>query len=648
MTLTVPFLTSTDGVNWIPRPGPISTVINADRLVWDQVNNLFITIAADGLANNYCIFTSPDGITWTERLVNNDLMTLATDGSGYTIALGWYLAFVWYSSDGVTWTSAATTGTSVPLADRQEVCCWDGHQFLGLTGPSQGIHTTSPDGITWTQHGAGADIGFPIHMASNGSLTVAGGTAASYSGPGDVRAIEISTDGITWTRLNTPFDNGAISFVTWGDEWMVGGATANAPPDSRGRVATSPDGVTWTLQTTPEDGPDSISIGAGYSSTLGQWVLNGVEIIPPATTEIALLSTSSDDGVTWAGQSNSGMLTNFFMTSPMWSPVANIWVIGGTMNFPDPPQVNPPVLTLTPENVSTVQVDWATTPQTLYGSPVVVTTHISHYAGATPPPGVEFVTAATPGTVTDTGLNLLKGEYYQAYNSSPGFPDSTLTLANFVPTSLSTLSVISIERNPISSATVTLTVTVYSYVNTSAAQVASYEPDPFAFSTQFLHLGNYLSESLPGGGFSQTGGFQVDDLVPSFGVAHYTTVPGDLLRTRLHPVDTPVLASNISFDPGLPYTYDLVYVIFDGAYAIQTAPFRISYLEPNNAELFVYSYRGVIEIGAAVQRRSAVPDKRQRAVPGSITMATSDSGVPSSGGSTQLGAGTKRSSSSLS
>lgn len=112
------FYLSTDNTTGNLPAVPTATAIGttnfvARELVWDPSNGLWLLAGQKSGTDGY-IFSSADGVTWTQR--KNDaaerLNTIATNGSGRSVAGGTGNAtmngVIHVSDDGVTWTAAST------------------------------------------------------------------------------------------------------------------------------------------------------------------------------------------------------------------------------------------------------------------------------------------------------------------------------------------------------------------------------------------------------------------------------------------------------------------------------------------------------------------------------------------------------------
>lgn len=135
---------------------------------------------------------------------------------------------VYSSSDGITWTER-THGAGA-TARLQGV--WYGNGVFVLLDVTLGKIFTSTDGITWTER---LDAAQPFRAARYlGGLWIA---------VGDVGQLYTSTDGITWTSRTSTFGANPIYGIAYdGTTWLLVGS---------GAAATSTDGITWTAQTIP-------------------------------------------------------------------------------------------------------------------------------------------------------------------------------------------------------------------------------------------------------------------------------------------------------------------------------------------------------------------------------------------------------------
>jgi hypothetical protein len=184
--------TSPDGVTWTERPTGLSQALNA--VTW--TGSRFVAVGNGGT-----VLTSTDGASWALQSVpaalEPVLKGVAASGSMY-VAVGtqWsnatstYAELILTSADGVTWNKAAQS-YSMALYD----VVWSGSKFVAAGTELGGTNAlaavlVSPDGVTWTKHLVGA-LSTVEEIAWSGSQFLATGNAGAV----------LSADGITWTQV---------------------------------------------------------------------------------------------------------------------------------------------------------------------------------------------------------------------------------------------------------------------------------------------------------------------------------------------------------------------------------------------------------------------------------------------------------------
>lgn len=163
---------------------------------------------------------------------------------------------------------------------------------VGLNSTSGGGRlATSGDGIAWTF--STTFLNFARCVAWNGEMWVIGGSDPT-------QCILTSLDRVTWTARSSPFDNGDVWGVAWGDDQWV--AVGGSPGGEA--ICTSSDGINWTAQTSPFDGvyplqPDGRGRCVAYHA--GLWVAGGVSgSNDPGYVPII----TSSDGINWTERSS--------------------------------------------------------------------------------------------------------------------------------------------------------------------------------------------------------------------------------------------------------------------------------------------------------------------------------------------------------
>ena len=218
------------------------------------------------VGNGGKIYTSPDGVTWTER--NSDVsgnLLFVYYGNGKFVACDYYNRYFITSSDGETWsktyyssiqtsyaqycgaygagkyvvcgstyayysTDATTWSRASKNYETRSLCYVDSIGFVGIG--TYGDLAKSSDGISWTIsiNQAGGTNKYGICYGNGKFVTV-----GVYGG------IYTSTDATTWTS-QTSGVSVTLNSVCFADGVFV------AVGDS-GTIITSSDGVTWTAQT---------------------------------------------------------------------------------------------------------------------------------------------------------------------------------------------------------------------------------------------------------------------------------------------------------------------------------------------------------------------------------------------------------------
>jgi hypothetical protein len=190
-------------------------------------------------------------------------------------------------------------------------------RFVAVSNGSTTLrHST--DGITWTSVTIGSS-GLSGIVYANGKFVAVGG---ELSGSTFVTNVQVSTNGISWTRYNPAFQIQAKA-ITYGNGLFV--AVAFGGPGNR--VMTSPDGINWT-QRTPSANNDwqSVAYGNGkfvaissngtnrvmYSTNGTSWtgvnVNLGSNAITFAEGKFTTGTYYSTDGITWTATTMSPII----------------------------------------------------------------------------------------------------------------------------------------------------------------------------------------------------------------------------------------------------------------------------------------------------------------------------------------------------
>jgi len=269
-------------------------------IAWSSSLNLFVApMGTTGLK------TSPDGITWTSRVVP---ATISWIGSTWAEELGLFVvvggAFgaatvgqrVITSPDGITWTTRVSTEDAAGDYWNDVVWSPDLSLLVAVGEDTGGTDSamTSPDGITWTARTIAAD--------QNYQRVVWGSDAGMFIALGGVNLVS-SPDGITWTlRQSTDTKEG----LAWSEELSLFVALRDV-------IYTSPDGITWTERTAPSA---LVKTCVAWSKELNIFLAVG------GSTADTIWSS---DGINW----NSGDPPTGDMKDVAWSSELGVFVAVG-------------------------------------------------------------------------------------------------------------------------------------------------------------------------------------------------------------------------------------------------------------------------------------------------------------------------------
>ncbi|HEU4382130.1 MAG TPA: IPT/TIG domain-containing protein [Anaeromyxobacteraceae bacterium] len=314
-------LTTPDGSTWTPRLtgiSPFNDVLYAggrfvgvgfytaatspDGLTWDTTGtapgipeSIVYTgagYAAAGVDRNGdgAFFTSTDGLAWTLRAADQNLIALARRPSdGLLLAAGSDVART--STDGgATWTlDLLVPSQNYPFLDLTWSSSAGAFMAEVLVGANQDLYRSS-DGRGWTRVNYIPCYG-GLSADDTGFLVAIGSSIANPC------IATSDDDGVTWTPRTPPAGQPAgwlLRKAFWaGGQWVAVG--------SSGALATSPDGAAWT----PRSSGVSVMLrGAAASPATLVVVGDGGTIL------------TSPDGVTWTPR-NSG--TTYALRRVTWT-----------------------------------------------------------------------------------------------------------------------------------------------------------------------------------------------------------------------------------------------------------------------------------------------------------------------------------------
>ncbi len=248
--------TSPDGFTWTERS---YTVVGIEAVAYG--NGTFVGVGPSGATS-----ISPDGVTWESISPGISGIRALTYGNGTFVGVGWY-GVTATSPDGVTWQKRSLVDTTACL----DAVTYGNGTFVGV---GNGVIITSRDGATWTAQSSEKYLTGVVY--GNGAFVAVG----------DRCAILTSFDGATWTRISPVIEGIDFATVAYGNGIYT--AVALVGERSVPYAFTSPDGITWSAHKMPRS--DAIISQVTYGNNV--FVAVGIDSDRP------LLLTSSN-GAGW-------------------------------------------------------------------------------------------------------------------------------------------------------------------------------------------------------------------------------------------------------------------------------------------------------------------------------------------------------------
>lgn len=279
--------TTPDGVTWTQRTS------NVTGALYDVIWNGTIMVAVGGSG---CVTTSPDGVTWTKRNTNHttgSYQSIAWSGTRFVIVnqtQNW--AGYVHSTDGITWynTSEPTGGTSNPFTTKACNVIYGNNKFVAVGNQ---IVTYSADGISWY---------VANDMIQSAVTTVAksykfGNTYYIISNAG----LHHSSNGNVWATTSRALMGSHVNALAYNGSNTVVAVTGNTGYQA-GSIWSSTDYTTFTKSTDVDTMFDSVSTPGGITDVAyanGNFI--AIRDFIPGQNSLKNILVSAN-GVTWTAK----------------------------------------------------------------------------------------------------------------------------------------------------------------------------------------------------------------------------------------------------------------------------------------------------------------------------------------------------------
>ena len=213
--------------------------------------------------NTWAPLGLPSGMLWDVHYQGGVATGPLSTSLTYFSAAGLYLCgfggYIYSSPDGITWTQRSSA-TGCPQTFNAIAC--SGSMAVAVPGvASSTTALSSPDGITWTARTLPSSHTWS-HVAYGGGIFVAVPTDAGAN------VCATSPDGITWTQRTLP----SVASSVWSGLGYGNGVFMINSSSGTNATYTSPDGITWTAV-----GTIATTLGSGVadlacSTATGTWI----------------------------------------------------------------------------------------------------------------------------------------------------------------------------------------------------------------------------------------------------------------------------------------------------------------------------------------------------------------------------------------
>jgi hypothetical protein len=274
-------------------------------------------LVRSNLVNVPLIYTSTDGITWTQVAFTSTALGFTAVASNiYTIAVVGEDGVLWTTFNSLTWFVQNST-----VVDTLNDIIWDNNKFVAV-GDNGTIITGTTDGITWTEQTSNTTENLR-HLVWNSASSL-------YVVVGDNNTVLTSPDAIVWT-LNSFFESTSAPYTIEGDTFAYGYGPEELVPgvvlDTMTMVVTTRPGTNWEESVYQHVGYNAVSLELQPSnnSQTDYSFLDAVQIPSQLTVSIidytTGLGTTIYDGIDYTVDWVNSTVT---LTTPLYFVTAGV------------------------------------------------------------------------------------------------------------------------------------------------------------------------------------------------------------------------------------------------------------------------------------------------------------------------------------
>lgn len=263
---------SSDLITWSTVTGGPSQVVR--DLIFDGTN--FISVS-QGQFSNSGIYTSTDGINWTEATTPTDenRNSVVYEEGLYVVRTNSGSSGIITSPDLVTWTERTTPAVTTGSWSGQPKLAYGNSTFV--TVENAATIMTSPDGITWAS--VSTPVGFLGVSFINGTFVF---TSAS--------GIYYSTDLVNFIKSSSSL---SVGITRYNDNYLI------VTPSSRVPFAITSDGKTWKPFTVSGNTHNASIYANGEFITVDQGNLTTFDITLTESTPISEPTSPVGEVIMW-------------------------------------------------------------------------------------------------------------------------------------------------------------------------------------------------------------------------------------------------------------------------------------------------------------------------------------------------------------